>query len=55
MNKSYDTHNSAWKDHSAASRMKNIVYYQVNVPENYRIESGEFNRLVKRHCEFLAR
>src|SRR5699024_11117530 len=36
-NQSFETKNSAWKDHSAASRMKNIIYYQINVPEKFKI------------------
>lgn len=53
-NQSFDTKNSAWKDHSAASRMKNIVYFQTNVPEKFKLESSIFENTIKKHCEFLA-
>lgn len=53
-NQSFDTKNSAWKDHSAASRMKNIVYFQTNVPEKFKLESSIFENAIKKHCEFLA-
>lgn len=53
-NQSFETRNSAWKDHSAASRMKNIIYYQINVPEKFKIKVELFEEIVKKHCEFLA-
>src|SRR5699024_7438326 len=53
-NQSFDTKNSAWKDHSAASKMKNIVYFQTNVPEKFKLESSIFENTIKKHCEFLA-
>lgn len=53
-NKSFETKNSAWKDHSAASRMKNIVYFQTNVPEQFKLEKSVFEDITKKHCKFLA-
>lgn len=53
-NQFFDTKNSAWKDHSAASRMKNIVYFQTNVPEKFKLENSIFEKTIKKHCEFLA-
>src|SRR5699024_746968 len=53
-NQSFETKNSAWKDHSAASRMKNIIYYQINVPEKFKIDEKYFEEIVKKHCEFLS-
>ena len=53
-NQHFDTKNSAWKDHSAASRMKNLVYYQVNVPAEYKIAEERFEKILLKHCEFLA-
>lgn len=53
-NQSFETKNSAWKDHSAASRMKNIIYYQINVPEKFKIDENVFEDTVKKHCEFLS-
>ncbi|WP_411843721.1 heparinase II/III family protein [Salinicoccus sp. HZC-1] len=53
-NQSFDTKNSAWKDHSAASRMKNLVYYQINVPNEYKINENKFEKIVQKHCKFLA-
>src|SRR5699024_2747936 len=53
-NQSFETKNSAWKDHSAASRMKNIIYYQINVPEKFKINDEIFETIVKKHCDFLS-
>lgn len=53
-NQSFNAKNSSWKDHSAASRMKNFVYFQFNIDEKYKIDTDFFEKTLDKHCEFLS-
>ena len=54
-NQTFYPHNSSWKDHSAASRMKNIIYFQQNTNKKYQLDDEYFDSLLMKHCEFLSK
>src|SRR5699024_4963115 len=50
----YKSPNSAWRDHSTASRMKNLLHYKLNVPAKYKIEEEAFQNTLIKHSKFLS-
>lgn len=54
-NKTFYPQNSSWKDHSAASRMKNIIYFQQNTDKKYQLDNDYFDDLLMKHCDFLSK
>ncbi|WP_213810184.1 heparinase II/III family protein [Jeotgalicoccus sp. WY2] len=54
-NETYYSKNSSWRDHSSARRMKTIIYFQQNSPEDYKIDENLFEELLVKHCDFLSR
>lgn len=53
-NESFYPKNSSWKDHSTASRMKSIIYFQQNVPNNFQLDDKVFDKILNKHCQFLS-
>lgn len=42
-----------WYDHTVSSRIQNIIYFQMNVDDQYKIDNELFSELVKYHLDFL--
>ncbi|TVT28887.1 hypothetical protein FO441_00990 [Salinicoccus cyprini] len=51
----YDsTKNASWKDHSVASRVKNIIFYQLLAPDNLKLEKSTIEIQLKLHGDYLS-
>lgn len=46
--------NYAWYDHTVSNRLQNILYYQVNVPTEYRIDAKVFYEVYEKHIDYLS-
>src|SRR5699024_9175465 len=43
-----------WYDHTVANRLTNILFYQLNAPNQYKLSQKIFRNTVETHIEFLA-
>lgn len=47
--------NYAWYDHTVSSRLQNLLYYQANVPDRFKIKEKIFSNVFEKHIEFLSK
>lgn len=50
-----ETKNYAWYDHTVSSRVQNLLYYQSNAPNKYKIKKKKFAKVFKKHLDFLVK
>lgn len=50
-----ETKNYAWYDHTVSSRIQNLLYYQSNAPNKYKIKKKKFAKVFKKHLDFLVK
>lgn len=47
--------NYAWYDHTVSSRLQNLLYYQANVPDKFKIKEKIFSNVFEKHIDFLSK
>lgn len=47
--------NYAWYDHTVSSRIQNLLYYQSNAPDRYKIKKKKFEKTIEKHLDFLVK
>lgn len=44
----------SWNEHAVSYRLSNLILYQDTVSEEFKLDRDLFNKLIIKHCEFLA-
>lgn len=53
-NKTGEITNHAWYDHTVSKRITNILFFQLNVPVEYKLGEQRMQSLLVKHISFLA-